>query len=179
MAGVPIFTEASRWQNLGDACTQTGLPMNAVYPKSTVPSEHITCATELGHELPVPLRAAIVYGSAASGRRAMAVMQRLVAEFGETVHLIPTLCRFDLLAVPGLRDHAIADAASADLLIVATDRADELPGPVQQWLDDLVVHRRDRPLTLLAIWADGDEWTIRLWESNAANPLPRPDSFQV
>jgi len=51
--------------------------------------------------------------------------------------------KFDLLRSPELRDAAATDAARADMILIATRGAGELPAEVKAWIDTWIARKRE------------------------------------
>ena len=82
------------------------------------------------------LRVVLLYENRAAGQRAMRLLDWLDERIGEQMELQPQLWRFDLLKDPEWRALAQADAANAQLIVVATCSDADLPGAVKSWLTD-------------------------------------------
>ena len=77
----------------------------------------------------------IAYDKAESASRAMRLVDGLVAEFGNDFMVHRDLWRFDILALPGVREETSTSAAQANLVVVAADGDTDLPVPVKTWLE--------------------------------------------
>ena len=77
----------------------------------------------------------IAYDQAESASRAMRLVDGLVAEFGNDFIVHRDLWRFDILALPAVREETSASAAHADLVVIAAAADAELPVPVKNWLE--------------------------------------------
>jgi len=53
------------------------------------------------------------------------------------------LWKFDLLRTPELRDAAATEAARADMILIATRGAGELPAEVKAWIDTWLAQKRE------------------------------------
>jgi hypothetical protein len=65
------------------------------------------------------------------------------------------LWQFDLLRTPEMRGAAAQDAAQADMILIATHGAGELPADVKEWIDGWLVQKRkayDHQSTLAALF---------------------------
>ena len=65
------------------------------------------------------------------------------------------LWKFDLLRIPELRGDAARDAAGADMVLIATRGAGELPTEVKAWIDGWLAQKRkmdDNQSTLAALF---------------------------
>jgi hypothetical protein len=76
----------------------------------------------------------IAYDTPQPARRAMRLMDGIVEPFGREWNVQRNLWRFDILGLPVARRSAAADAAKANLLVIATGGDADLPVPVKTWL---------------------------------------------
>ena len=83
----------------------------------------------------VSIKIVIAYDSAATGKRAEAIYERLAKRLGNNFDFEQRLWRFDVLEEEGVRAQAARDAADADIVIVATNEDKKLPEGVQDWLE--------------------------------------------
>jgi hypothetical protein len=83
----------------------------------------------------VSIKIVIAYDSAATGKRAEAIYERLARRLGNNFDFEQRLWRFDVLEQENLRAEAARDAADADIVIVATNQGKKLPDGVQNWLE--------------------------------------------
>jgi hypothetical protein len=83
----------------------------------------------------VSIKIVIAYDSAATGKRAEAIYERLARRLGNSFDFKQRLWRFDVLEQESLRAEAARDAADADIVIVATNQGKKLPDGVQNWLE--------------------------------------------
>jgi hypothetical protein len=90
----------------------------------------------------VSIKIVIAYDSAATGRRAEAIYERLASRLGRNFDFEQRLWRFDVLEEENLRAEAARDAADADIVIVATNENRKLPEGVQNWLESSLQQHR-------------------------------------
>jgi hypothetical protein len=81
------------------------------------------------------LNVVIAYEDLETGKRAMKTYDYLVEHLGEQCLFANQMWKFDVLAVPKLKDIAAKDAAAADIIIVAAHEGNELPAEVKSWID--------------------------------------------
>lgn len=81
------------------------------------------------------IKIVIAYDSAATGKRAEAIYERLAKRLGDNFDFEQRLWRFDVLEEESVRAEAARDAANADIVIVATRQDEKLPAGVQTWLE--------------------------------------------
>ena len=93
----------------------------------------------------------IAYDAPESAWRAMCLVDGLVAEFGDEFKIHGDLCRFDILALPAVREETFGAAARADLVVVAAEGGAELPAAVKDWLEDWSAARIPGTAALAAV----------------------------
>jgi hypothetical protein len=86
--------------------------------------------------------------------------------------LRPMLWRFDQFAQATWREHALCDAAKADIVVIASTSNGALPEPIDQWIGTLITRKRGSRLTLVAILGEHDTWTISIEEPAVASASP-------
>jgi hypothetical protein len=77
----------------------------------------------------------LVYEDLETGKRARKVYDFLAGNLGEDCQCRLQMWKFDVLAIPKLRDIATRDAAEADLLIVSMRGSHALAEPVTVWIE--------------------------------------------
>ncbi|HLX70077.1 MAG TPA: hypothetical protein VKV04_10670 [Verrucomicrobiae bacterium] len=80
------------------------------------------------------LNVVIAYEDLETGKRAMKTYDYLVEHLGDQCLFTNQMWKFDVLAVPKLRDIAAKDAVAADIIIVAAHEGNELPAEVKAWI---------------------------------------------
>jgi hypothetical protein len=78
--------------------------------------------------------ALIAYEDLASGRRAKAALDRLAPALSAEGSVACQMWRFDMLDDDAARREAAAEAARADLVMVAAQLSSELPSVVKNWI---------------------------------------------
>jgi hypothetical protein len=107
----------------------------------------------------VPLNVLVLYGDAAAGRRAMAVLHRLATLLdAPSVDLRPVLWRFDLLDEPHWREGALADSVAADLVIFASSGLGSLPEAVNSWAVRCAARPPGKLLTMVKLLGEAGAW---------------------
>ena len=127
-----------------------------------------TIANAPAHDATAQLRVLIVYDEAAAGRQALGTLTRLLAVDAEPMHLLPALWRFELLDDPHGCQQALADAAGADLLILATHKPDAIPEAVEKWVSAFLAQRRESSTAILALFGAEDDWSISVQDKVSA-----------
>jgi hypothetical protein len=102
---------------------------------SVTPMQHRGPASPLANLDNVSIKIVIAYDSAANGKRAEAIYERLAKRLGNNFDFEQRLWRFDVLEEENVRAQAARDAADADIVIVATNEDKKLPEGVQDWLE--------------------------------------------
>ena len=95
-------------------------------------------------------RVLLAYQDFAAGLRAKEFFDRLVRDHGGLFRFICHLWKFDLLLAPGLEDQAVAEAAKADMIVIAAHDESVVPSTVKVWFERWL--RRSRiPGALVAL----------------------------
>lgn len=114
-----------------------------------------------------PFHAFIAYADVPAAARAM----RTINEVLEAVHkkrpLRPMLWRFNQLVHPKWHDAALADAADANVVVLASTAADTLTPELEAWISGFLAHQRGTRTTLVALFGEEDAWTISIEEPAA------------
>jgi hypothetical protein len=138
----------------------------------TVPSHSVSSFDSDGADALAPLRVVIAYDGIPAGRRALEMLNRILKQDHEAVHLFPTLWRFDLLDNPESRARAIADALAADLLILSASAPDVIPDTVENWVSVFLSRSRETSTAILALFGTEDEWKISIHEAVSGVTTP-------
>src|SRR5690348_17788474 len=77
----------------------------------------------------------LAYQDFSSGIRAKEFFDRLVRDHGRLFRFLCHLWKFDVLLAPELGDQAVAEAADADMIVIATHAQTELPPAVKDWVE--------------------------------------------
>ncbi len=100
---------------------------------------------------PLTLNVLIVYDDIAAGKRAVRVMGELGKGLGEDIEFIPLPWRFDLLADTEWRNMAARDAASAAILVIATDADKPIPPDIGSWFVETIHLKRGTMTAVVAL----------------------------
>ncbi|MGA2747839.1 MAG: hypothetical protein ABSG59_03605 [Verrucomicrobiota bacterium] len=98
-----------------------------------------------------PLAAAnmfLAYDTAETGRSALALLDHVAADLKRAVALHASLWRFDLMTLSESAPQAAADAADADVMLVAFGANDPVPATLFQWLVNWAEHRQIKDAAL-------------------------------
>lgn len=92
----------------------------------------------------------IAYEDFETGKLAKKTYDYLVEHLGQECELCHQMWKFEVLALPRLREYAVQDATVGDIVLVAT-HGRELPPQVTDWLDAWAAHApRTLALVLLS-----------------------------
>jgi len=81
------------------------------------------------------LNVVIAYEDLETGKRAIKTYDYMVEQLGEQCLFANQMWKFDVLAVPKLREIAAKDAASAEIIIVSAHEGKQLPPEVKSWVE--------------------------------------------
>ena len=81
------------------------------------------------------LRTVLIYQNLDAGLLAKCFCNSLERDLGVICQLNDRVWRFDVLAIPEVRNAAASAAAKADLVIISNADCTELPGKVEEWLE--------------------------------------------
>lgn len=81
------------------------------------------------------LNVVIAYEDLETGKRAMKTYDYMVEQLGEQCLFTNQMWKFDVLAVPKLKEIAAKDAASAEIIIVSAHEGKQLPAEVKSWVE--------------------------------------------
>src|SRR4051794_21772473 len=79
---------------------------------------------------------------------------------GHDCHFSNQMWKFDVLAIPNLREMAARDAATADIVIVSCRGGSELPAQVKSWLE-LWLAQQSNAIALVALFDSRGEDTAQ------------------
>src|SRR3954467_9795368 len=81
------------------------------------------------------LNVVIAYEDLETGKRAMKTYEYMVQQLGDQCLFANQMWKFDVLAVPKLKEIAAKDAAAAEIIIVSAHEGNELPAQVKGWIE--------------------------------------------
>ncbi len=118
-----------------------------------------------------PFPAFIAYADVPAAGRAMGTINGLLGALRKNHAFKPMLWRFSQLIDPKWREAAIADAAQADVVVLASTSATTLTEELEAWIGSFLARRRGRRTTLVSLFGQEDAWTISIEEpALAAEP---------
>ena len=86
-------------------------------------------------EMTPALNVVIAYEDLETGKRAMKTYEYMVRQLGDQCLFANQMWKFDVLAVPKLKEIAAKDAAAAEIIIVSAHEGRELPAAVKSWIE--------------------------------------------
>jgi len=86
-------------------------------------------------EIAPTLNVVIAYEDLETGKRAMRTYESMVQQLGDQCLFANQMWKFDVLAVPKLKEIAAKDAAAAEMIIVSAHEGRELPAEVKSWIE--------------------------------------------
>ena len=81
------------------------------------------------------LNVVIAYEDFESGKHAKSTYDFLEAQLGQEFQFSNQMWKFDVLAVPKLKDFAAKDAAAAEIIIISAHGGRDLPAEVKSWIE--------------------------------------------
>src|ERR1700722_6813752 len=81
------------------------------------------------------LNVVIAYEDLETGKRAMKTYDYMAEQLGEQCLFTNQMWKFDVLAVPKLREIAAKDAAAAEIIIISAHEGKELSADVKAWIE--------------------------------------------
>jgi hypothetical protein len=81
------------------------------------------------------LNVVIAYEDLETGKRAMKTYEYMVEQLGGQCLFANQMWKFDVLAVPKLKEIAAKDAAAAEIIIVSAHEGKQLPKEVKSWVE--------------------------------------------
>lgn len=102
-------------------------------------------------EAKTPFNVVIAYEDFAAARRAKRLYESLLRALGDELAFDLSLWRFEVLALPRLREVATQQAAEANMVIVSTSAERDLGREVKQWLETGLKQRENFPTSLVAL----------------------------
>jgi hypothetical protein len=81
------------------------------------------------------LNVVIAYEDLETGKRAMKTYEYMVEQLGGQCLFANQMWKFDVLAVPKLKEIAAKDAAAAEIIIVSAHEGKQLPKDVKAWIE--------------------------------------------
>lgn len=94
----------------------------------------------------------IAYEDFETGKHAKKTYDFLQAHLGEDCQFSSQMWKFDVLAVPKLRELAAKDAVAADIIIVSAHGRDELPPEVKSWIE-MWMREQSRAIALVGLFS--------------------------
>jgi hypothetical protein len=89
------------------------------------------------------LNVVIAYEDLETGKRAMKTYEYMVQQLGDQCLFANQMWKFDVLAVPKLKEIAAKDAAAAEIIIISAHEGRELPNEVKAWIEMWLAYRTE------------------------------------
>src|ERR1700744_1385630 len=86
------------------------------------------------------LNVVIAYEDLETGKRAMKPYDYMVEQLGDQCIFTNQMWKFDVLAVPKLKEIAAKDAAAAEIIIISAHEGTPLSRDVKSWIDTWVTY---------------------------------------
>jgi hypothetical protein len=90
------------------------------------------------------------YEDFTTGKHARETYDFLVQNLGPNCQFSNQMWKFDVLSIPKLAELAAKDAATGDIILIATHGTSELPGQVKRWFE-LWLAEEAKPMALVAL----------------------------
>ncbi len=100
---------------------------------------------------PFPLSIVIIYNDMHAAVRAAHMLERLGRKFRGKMEPRLQPIQLEQLHDPGCYDHALKNAASADMIIVSISGSGGLPAALKQWVQDCTAQKREGDAAVVAL----------------------------
>lgn len=131
----------------------------------------------------------IVYEDFAAGKHAKETFDFLVSNLGHQCRFSNQMWKFDVLALPKLREMAAKDALAADIIIISCHGNHNLSSDVKAWINSWL-YEQNNAIALVALFSDanpnGESQHIRAYLAEVASraqmeffaqPTPAPVKY--
>jgi hypothetical protein len=126
------------------------MPIEIIAPmKNRFSPETDTFNDEAG-VVPFP-KVVIVYDDVPAGQNALRALAKMFPEPPERIQLVPRLWRFDYLEYDDWFYSALADAADADIIVIATSSTFGLNFEVEKWINTCLPRKRGSNAAIIAL----------------------------
>jgi hypothetical protein len=102
-------------------------------------------------ELGTNFNVVIAYEDFGTGKHAKTTCDLLTENLGPDCHVNTQMWKFDVLALPKLREMAAKDAAAADIIIISCRGDSDLSAPLKAWIESWLTDKRSA-LALVALF---------------------------
>jgi hypothetical protein len=93
----------------------------------------------------------IIYEDLEAGKRARKTYDYLAEQLGHHSHFNQAMWKFDVLAIPQLRDMAAKDVAEADILVISSSGEKDIPPGLKDWIEHCL-RLAIKPMALVALF---------------------------
>jgi len=115
------------------------------------------------------LNVVIAYEDLETGKRAMKTYEYMVQQLGDQCLFANQMWKFDVLAVPKLKDFAAKDAAAAEIIIISAHGNRDLPGEVKSWIEMWLGFKTEAGALVALFDGDGDFNPARAYLADIAS----------
>jgi hypothetical protein len=126
-------------------------------------------------------KAFIAYDDLDAARGAMKAIDEVLQAAPRGYQLQPMLWRFDQLCSDKWREPSLANAAEADVVVLASSAPGPLTSFVERWVGELLAAKKRMAsrATLVALLGQDDAWTISIEPTCAASVPAATTEFPV
>ena len=110
----------------------------------------------------IGFKAFIAYADLNAARQAMSAINEVLQAAPRCHELQPMLWRYDQLGREKWSETSLADAAKADVVVLASSAAGAIPAALEKWVGDFLAYKRGGRVTLVALLGHDDAWTISI-----------------
>lgn len=104
-----------------------------------------------------PLRTVVLYADRASACQVLAVREHILEHIAPDCQVVGTGWALGSLADPDHHERSRHEATEADVVLLAMPGADELPAPLEDWLEFVLSRKTGRPHALIVLLGTSDE----------------------
>jgi hypothetical protein len=131
------------------------------------------------------LNVVIAYEDLETGKRAMKTYEYMVQQLGDQCLFANQMWKFDVLAVPKLKEIAAKDAAAAEIIIVSAHEGNELPKEVKAWIEMWLSYKTEAGALVALFDGEAEKNPVRTYLEEIARrgkmeffcqPCPGPGS---
>jgi hypothetical protein len=114
------------------------------------------------------LNVVIAYEDLETGKRAMKTYEYMVKQLGGECLFANQMWKFDVLAVPKLKEIAAKDAAAAEIIIISAHEGRELPPSVKAWIELWLSYKTEASALVGLFDGDTEANTVRSYLAEVA-----------
>jgi len=114
------------------------------------------------------LNVVIAYEDLDTGKRAMKTYEFMVQQLGDQCIFANQMWKFDVLAVPKLKEMAAKDAAAAEIIIISAHEGRELPPAVKAWIETWVGYKTQATALVALLGDEAGDNPVRTYLAEVA-----------